>query len=136
MAFITTSKKTANKLAEALEQVLPSSEYQPRGNKSIDQIIRIARKKGHERVIIITEKPPTIQFIKLDQNNWQWIQKTIKIKEYTITKHSKIATLQSTPELAQLFDVQNQQSQNQLIQQSHSLLFTQNTKTLLKIEEK
>jgi rRNA maturation protein Rpf1 len=91
MLLITTCRKPCTNtrvFARTLSNLVPCSEYAPRGKGNIYSLIEKARQKGLRRIAIVSEmkgNPSEIAFIKLDKRNWDWAE-SFKIKSVKFEK--------------------------------------------------
>jgi rRNA maturation protein Rpf1 len=83
MILITTSRKPSKKtrsLAREFSHLIPFSTYTSRGKKSIEDLIELARSKGHNRICILKEKygnPFKFDFINIEGGSWNYLENSI-----------------------------------------------------------
>ncbi|MEM3420645.1 MAG: hypothetical protein QW835_02385 [Candidatus Hadarchaeum sp.] len=89
--LLTTSRRPchlARVLGRELARFLPGSEYIPRGVKTIEKIVFLAKQRGHDRVMIISsllDKPGEIRFIEV-RETWRWMDATIRLAGVTVSR--------------------------------------------------
>jgi rRNA maturation protein Rpf1 len=100
MLLVTTSRKPCRNnrvFARNLSNLVPGAVYEPRGKKSIDDLIGTARHKGLRRITIITDmkgNPGRMEFIQLDRRDWSWCETILRIKSIDFTpSKAKVAAL-------------------------------------------
>lgn len=139
MALISTSQKPSEetiKLADFLAKLIPTAEFERRGAKTIKQLVRLARKMGHSRIILVTKgfkHPSSLQFINVSQTEWEWRKEIVNVKKYTHKKITENHSLESTSELAELFEFESSRGDTILRQEGNLLYFISNKKKLLEI---
>jgi len=84
---MTTSRKSSREaieIAKVLSSLIPDSHFERRGTKSIDDVVKIARKKGHQRVVVVADDKSTISlhFISLDGMKWDWMPVTVEVSGF------------------------------------------------------
>ena len=95
MLLITTCRKPCRNtrmFARSLSNLVPDSEYAPRGKKNIYELIETARHKGLRSIAIVSDfkgNPGEIEFIKLDRKNWDWAGTIYKIKSAKFGKEKE-----------------------------------------------
>lgn len=140
MALITTSRQAPSKmqgLAKKLSELIPGSLFEQRGKKTLEQLVRLARKSGHSRLIIITSESNclfSVQFIRLDEEKWEWMQEVINIQEFETGESMIVENLESTPELETLFEFESSPEGASLTRKGNTLCFSKGTNKLLEIK--
>lgn len=92
MILITTGRKPCKKtrtFARKLANLIPHSLYLTRGKKSIYDLIEIARNKGFTNIAFVMDfkgNPSKIDFISLGKKEWDWIEKSLKMKSIFISE--------------------------------------------------
>jgi len=118
MILTTTSKSPTpenRKNARALAKMIPDSEYQPRGQRTIDRMVELARKEGHTRVVIFQKKPAVVKAVVVGGKGWKWHPKSINISDIKITD-KRIDYLKCKDKfLIDFFDLTSEDSEFELV---------------------
>lgn len=143
MAIITTSRgasKKTLKLAKSLSLLIPDSIFERRGKKNIEKLVEIGRKKGHSRIVILSEEggePARLSFISLDETKWSWLPVEFEILEFKVSKHLLPAeTAYGKDELAELFEFEPEEGDVLIEEKRNKLMFKRDGKALLELEVK
>ena len=133
MLLITTCRKPCTNtrvFARNLSNLVPGSEYVPRGKKNIYSVIEEARKKGLRRVAIVSDlkgNPGKIEFIKLDKREWDWSETIFRIKSVDYQKSKrKIGSIAVEGKLkttvVDLFDIEESQEPEMMLNADERLI--------------
>ncbi|MGQ9788148.1 MAG: hypothetical protein ACUVQM_02365 [Candidatus Hadarchaeaceae archaeon] len=82
--LLTTSRRPCHLsriICREMALILPGGEYVPRGAKTIEKTVLLARERGHNLVIIVSsfsDRPGEIRFIEVGEA-WRWLDASIKI---------------------------------------------------------
>ncbi len=121
--YITTSRKPSNStkiLASNISSFL-NSKYEPRGKKSIEEVIDRARKLGFRRIMVVSEQkgnPNKLAFIDAGKNS-RWIFPFIIVSvptEYItkrirqVRKEVELSADKGCERIARLFDIPSSQT--------------------------
>lgn len=95
--YITTSRKPSlsTKIFTSNLATFLDSKYEPRGKKSIEDVITRADELGHSRIIIVSEtkgNPNKLAFIDI-KKGWRWIYPFIIFSVDTEFVHKKIGKI-------------------------------------------
>jgi len=117
MILTTTSKdptKEMRKKMKELSKMIPHSSYQPRGSRPIDRMVELARREGYTRLIIL-DKKNNLKGIDIHAENWQWMPKSINIKDIKII-NKKFCCLKCKDKfLKEFFDIEDEDSEFKLV---------------------
>lgn len=89
--LLTTSRRPCHQarvLGRQLARFLPGGEYVPRGVKTIEKVVLLAKQRGHSRVMIINsflDRPGEIRFIEVGET-WRWMDVSIKLAGVIINR--------------------------------------------------
>ncbi|MFH1285719.1 MAG: hypothetical protein ABIH99_04000 [Candidatus Micrarchaeota archaeon] len=88
MLYVTTSRKPSQlskRLGKAFALLIPFSNYENRGKKSIDEVVERARKLGKTRVLLVYEyhsNPSALSFISIGRKEeWEWLTPELAISK-------------------------------------------------------
>jgi len=118
MILTTTSKSPTlenRKKARGLAAMIPNSEYQPRGQRTVQRMVDLARKKGYGRVVIFNKKPAVIKAIIVGAKDWKWHPKTLNIKDIKISSEKVDYLKCGNKFLIDFFDIISEDSEYELI---------------------
>ena len=124
MILTTTSKSPTpenRKKAKTLAEMIPNSGYQPRGTRTIQRMIALARKKGYKRVVIFNKKPAIVKSIKITGDDWEWHPKTLNIKDITINTAKPKYIKCKNKFLIDFFDINSEDSDYELIKKDNKV---------------
>jgi len=86
--YITTSKSPtlfSLGLCKTLAKALPGSCFEPRGGKTVEQVVERARSKGLSRALITAgkEEGALIRFIHVKASSWEWLPEELTVSNLT-----------------------------------------------------
>jgi len=120
MILSTTSKSPTpenRRKARGLASMIPNSEYQPRGQRTVQRMVELARKKGYGRVVIFNKKPAVIKSIIVGAGGWKWHPKTLNIKDIKITNEKVDYLKCGNKFLIDFFDIISEDSEYELVKE-------------------
>lgn len=154
--YVTTSRKSSlsTKILASNIATFLNAKYEPRGKKSIEDVIARADELGHSRIIIVSEtkgNPNKLAFIDIG-GEWRWVFPFIIFSVDTEFVHKKIGRINKEVEMiiknsersekaqriADLFDIPEPATDDtaKFIISDNSLLFKYKDKRMeLKIKE-
>ncbi len=114
MILITTSRdpsRNTRAFARTLANLIPYACYEPRGKKSIQDLVELAKNKGYERICFVHDEkgnPGKLSFININKT-WEWAEeiKIIGITYKRIRKPFKELRVKENGFVEKMFKVEN-----------------------------
>jgi rRNA maturation protein Rpf1 len=109
-----------------------------RGQKTVDSLAEIARKRGMPRIVIITDlqgNPASMQFIRVREASWSWLAETILLGRAKLAaefgrraSRSESVSAKDSIGLCDLVGVEPEESDIELVADRKTITFFKNGK--------